>query len=73
MAAIIKAVVNLGHSLSMRVNVEGMETLEELGILKSYGVDEIQGFYYSRPISADAVPEFVAGAVASSKRAAKCA
>ncbi len=72
-AAIIKAVVNLGHSLSMRVNVEGVETLEELGILKSYGVDEIQGYYYSRPLSADAVPEFVAGAVASSNHAAKSA
>ncbi len=72
-AAIIKAVVNLGHSLNMRVNVEGVETLEELGILKSYGVDEIQGYYYNRPLSADAVPEFVAGAVASSNQAAKSA
>ena len=72
-AAIIKAVVNLGHSLSMRVNVEGVETLEEMGILKSYGVDEIQGFYYSRPLSADAVPQFVAANVASSKHAAKSA
>ena len=72
-AAIIKAVVNLGHSLSMRVNVEGVETLEEMGILKSYGVDEIQGFYYSRPLSADAVPEFVAANIASSKHAAKSA
>ena len=72
-AAIIKAVVNLGHGLSMRVNVEGVETLEEVGILKSYGVDEIQGFYYSRPLSADAVPEFLAGAVASSSQAAKSA
>ncbi len=72
-AAIIKAVVNLGHSLGMRVNVEGVETLEELGIVKSYGVDEIQGYYYSRPLSADAVPEFVAGAVASSNQPAKSA
>ena len=72
-AAIIKAVVNLGHSLNMRVNVEGVETLEEMGILKSYGVDEIQGYHYSRPLSADAVPEFVAGAVASSNQAAKSA
>jgi len=72
-AAIIKAVVNLGHSLAMRVNVEGVETLEEVGILKSYGVDEIQGFYFSRPLSADAVPEFVAGTVAFSSQAAKSA
>ena len=72
-AAIIKAVVNLGHSLGMRVNVEGVETLEEVGILKPYDIDEIQGYYYSRPLSADAVPEFVAGAVASSNQAAKSA
>ncbi len=72
-AAIIKAVVNLGHGLNILVNVEGVETLEELGILKSYGVDEIQGYYYSRPLTADAVPEFVAGAIASSDQAVKSA
>ncbi len=72
-AAIIKAVVDLGHSLSMRVNVEGVATLEEVGILKSYGVDEIQGYYYSRPLSADAVPEFVAETIASSNQVAKSA
>jgi diguanylate cyclase (GGDEF)-like protein/PAS domain S-box-containing protein len=58
-AAIIKAVVNLGHSLGMRVNVEGVETREQLEILASYGVDEIQGYYFSRPIEADVVPEFL--------------
>ncbi len=72
-AAIIKAVVDLGHSLSMRVNVEGVATLEEVGILKSYGVDEIQGYYYSRPLSADAVPEYVAETIASSNQVAKSA
>ncbi|MFQ5618575.1 MAG: EAL domain-containing protein, partial [Rhodospirillales bacterium] len=72
-AAIIKAVVNLGHSLGTRVNVEGVETQEDVVILKSHGVDEIQGYYYSRPLSADAVPEFVAGAVASSLHVVKSA
>ncbi len=69
-AAIIKAVVNLGHSLGMRVNVEGVETGEVLSILSSYGVDEVQGYYYSHPLAADAVAEFLAKIAASSNHVA---
>ncbi|MCH8834627.1 MAG: EAL domain-containing protein, partial [Proteobacteria bacterium] len=58
-AAIIKAVVNLGHSLGMRVNVEGVETGDVVSILRAYGVDEVQGYYYSHPLPADAVAEFL--------------
>ncbi|MFQ5619504.1 MAG: EAL domain-containing protein, partial [Rhodospirillales bacterium] len=59
-AAIIKAVVNLGHSLGMRVNVEGVETADVVSILGAYGVDEIQGYYYSHPLPVDGVAEFLA-------------
>ena len=68
-AAIVKAVVNLGHSLGMRVNVEGVESADVVSILSAYGVDEVQGYYYSHPLPADGVAEFVAGAVASSNLA----
>ena len=69
-AAIIKAVVNLGHSLGMRVNVEGVETGDVLSILRAYGVDEVQGYYYSHPLPADAVAEFLTEITAPSNRVA---
>jgi EAL domain-containing protein (putative c-di-GMP-specific phosphodiesterase class I) len=63
-AAIIQAVVNLGHSLGMRVNVEGVEAADDLAILSGYGVDEVQGYYIGQPLSADAFAEFTAQAMA---------
>ncbi len=48
--AIVKAIVNLGHGIGTMVNVEGVETAEQLAYLRSYGVDELQGFWFSRPI-----------------------
>jgi diguanylate cyclase (GGDEF)-like protein/PAS domain S-box-containing protein len=55
--AVVKAIVDLGHSLGMRVNVEGVETAEQLDFLHKIKVDEAQGFYYSKALPAD---EFVA-------------
>jgi diguanylate cyclase (GGDEF)-like protein/PAS domain S-box-containing protein len=69
-AAIIKAVVNLGHSLGMRVNVEGVETGDVVSILSAYGVDEVQGFYYSHPLPADGVAGFLTEIAAPSNRVA---
>jgi diguanylate cyclase (GGDEF)-like protein/PAS domain S-box-containing protein len=46
-AAVVKAIVNLGHSLGTRVNVEGVETREQLDFLMAHDVDEAQGFYFS--------------------------
>ena len=49
-AAVVKAIVNLGHSLGTRINVEGVETREQLAFLLDHGVDEAQGFYFSRAV-----------------------
>lgn len=43
-------IVKLGHSLSMMVIAEGVETLNELNILKSFNCDIIQGYYFSKPL-----------------------
>ncbi|MGE5547381.1 MAG: EAL domain-containing protein [Solirubrobacterales bacterium] len=52
-AAVVKAIVDLGHSLGTRVNVEGVESREQLDFLIAQQVDEAQGFYFSRALPAD--------------------
>ncbi|MFZ6800786.1 EAL domain-containing protein [Undibacterium sp. Di24W] len=48
-----KAIIAMSSALGMSVTAEGVENLEQMEFLKEAGCDEIQGFYFSRPISAD--------------------
>jgi diguanylate cyclase (GGDEF)-like protein len=48
--AIIQAIVTLGHSLHLRVVAEGVETEEQLHLLRDLGCDAVQGFYTGRPM-----------------------
>ena len=60
-ASITKAIIMLGHSFGLRVVAEGVETREQLEFLRLTDCDEIQGYYFSRPLEADAFAEFLAG------------
>jgi len=53
--AIAGAVIALGKSLKLRVVAEGVETLGQLEFLRAQGCDGIQGFYFSRPVEAQAI------------------
>ncbi|MCF5936300.1 EAL domain-containing protein, partial [Xanthomonas perforans] len=46
-----QAIVHLGHALGMQVVAEGVETVQEDALLRQQGCDEIQGYFYSRPLS----------------------
>ena len=51
--ALVEAMIFIAHSLDMSVVAEGVETEEQLALLKKLGCDEIQGYYYSRPLTAE--------------------
>ncbi|MFP5350808.1 MAG: putative bifunctional diguanylate cyclase/phosphodiesterase, partial [Gammaproteobacteria bacterium] len=53
-AAITSAIIAMAHKLDLRVVAEGVETAEQLTFLRAHGCDAMQGFYFSRPVSADA-------------------
>lgn len=57
--AIVKAIIAVGHSLKLKVMAEGVETPEQLEFLRSQGCDQIQGFYVSGAIPADAFVDFL--------------
>ncbi|MBO1926862.1 bifunctional diguanylate cyclase/phosphodiesterase [Thiomicrorhabdus sp. 6S2-11] len=48
--AITSGIINMGHNLGLSVLAEGVETAAQLDILKELGCDEIQGFYFSKPL-----------------------
>ncbi len=49
-AAIIKAVIDLGHAVGLEVTAEGVETVEQRDHLLRAGVDELQGYLLARPV-----------------------
>lgn len=51
-ASITKTVILLGQSLSLKVIAEGVETAEQLAMLKEFGCDEVQGYFFSKPVPA---------------------
>lgn len=60
-ASIVRSVIDLGHSLNMKVLAEGVETSGQLSRLRNDGCDFIQGFYYSKPLMANSVVPYLSG------------
>lgn len=62
-AAIARTVIALGHSLNMKVMAEGVETEYQLRFLREHACNEVQGYYFSRPMSAGAIQRLLRGAL----------
>jgi len=57
--AIALSMIQLAHTLDLKTVVEGVETSEQLASLRRMGCDIGQGHYFSHPLAADTVPEFL--------------
>ncbi|MBC8746831.1 MULTISPECIES: sensor domain-containing protein [Paraburkholderia] len=58
---ITSAIIALAHSLKLQVIAEGVETSAQLEFLKERACDEMQGFYFARPLSTEAISELLHG------------
>src|SRR5690606_7647346 len=52
-SSLVKAIIDLVHSMNMKVIAEGVETEDESSFCSELECDELQGYYFSRPLSAD--------------------
>jgi diguanylate cyclase (GGDEF)-like protein/PAS domain S-box-containing protein len=61
--AIIKVIIALARNLGLKVIAEGVETKEQLDFLKEQMCDEIQGYYYYRPVQAHIIEELMGNSI----------
>jgi EAL domain-containing protein (putative c-di-GMP-specific phosphodiesterase class I) len=57
--AIATAVISLGHKLNLKVIAEGVETEEQQAFLRENGCDEIQGYFFSKAVSAEEIGQLL--------------
>ena len=58
-AALTAAIISMAQALSLRVVAEGVETEEQLELLRAQGCEEAQGYLFSRPLTAEAATAFL--------------
>jgi len=57
--SIVLSIISMAHRLGVKVVAEGVEKAEQLDILKAQNCDEIQGYYYSRPVLPNQITQFI--------------
>jgi EAL domain-containing protein (putative c-di-GMP-specific phosphodiesterase class I)/GGDEF domain-containing protein len=58
-SVIVKAIIDLGHNLGLKIVAEGVETIQSKRMLRVFQCDEGQGYYFCRPVPADAMTQFL--------------
>ena len=55
-SSVVAAIINITKGMKANVVAEGVETAEQAQLLRSLGCDQVQGFYYSRPMAMEEWP-----------------
>jgi diguanylate cyclase (GGDEF)-like protein/PAS domain S-box-containing protein len=63
--AIIQAIVGIARNFNLQVMVEGVETAHQVAVLRQLGCHEMQGFFFSQPMPAGELTEFLEGQLAA--------
>lgn len=58
-AAITRAIIAMGQQLGLQVIAEGVETLSQANLLSQYGCNELQGYFYAKPLPAAKLEQFI--------------
>ena len=58
--ALVRAIIDMGHALDMRIVAEGVETAEQAARLREYGCDYMQGYLFSEPMPRQALADWLA-------------
>ncbi|MNP57671.1 Oxygen sensor protein DosP [compost metagenome] len=58
-SSIVRAVIELGHHMDLRVVAEGIESPDELRYLTELECDQFQGYYFSKPLPSQEFSSFV--------------
>jgi EAL domain-containing protein (putative c-di-GMP-specific phosphodiesterase class I) len=56
-----QAIISLGHNLRLKVIAEGVETAAQLRFLREHDCDEVQGYYFSKPLPPAEYARMLAG------------
>jgi diguanylate cyclase (GGDEF)-like protein len=56
---LVHAMINLAHNLNLEVVAEGVETPEQLALLRSFGCDQVQGYLISKPLPLEQLVDFL--------------
>ncbi|KPB04520.1 bifunctional diguanylate cyclase/phosphodiesterase [Bacillus sp. CHD6a] len=60
-ASLVETIITMAHNLNLKVIAEGVETEDQLRFLQQHHCNEAQGYYFSRPISADEMSGMLEG------------
>lgn len=58
-AAIVSALIALGHALDQQIVVEGVENYEQLNFVRDHDADHVQGYYISKPVTVEKIENFI--------------
>jgi diguanylate cyclase (GGDEF)-like protein/PAS domain S-box-containing protein len=62
-AVMVSAIITMAHNLHLRVTAEGIETRDQLALLREFNCDLGQGYYFSEPLNVDAFQKFLESSV----------